>query len=119
MGLEAIAVGTVMAHMAQVDDRLGCLLFTTDITTRIQQQQKLQTFSYNKRKLTSQDGSSTSIKRFKPTASNKTCHYCSKFGHKISECLTRNHIQKLDSLSIRNPKLKTQLFVKSVMRRDT
>lgn len=50
MSIEEITVSAVLAHMAQFDNRLKRLLFTTSIKTRAQLQSELKAFSYGKRK---------------------------------------------------------------------
>lgn len=95
---EEIAVSYVLAHLAQFDNRLQRLAYTTDITSRNKLQQELKAFSILKRKQNNDNElpSCSENKRFKPTGSNDfRCKFCGIRGHKATFCRKRKYQENL------------------------
>jgi hypothetical protein len=80
MSNEEIAVSVVLAHTAQLDNRLQRLLFTTNISTRSEMEQQLRAYAYGKRS----DGKTLDYisgpERKKRCPSHVKCHFCGKSG---------------------------------------
>jgi len=82
MNAEEIAVSTVLAHMANFDNRLQRMVFSSNVQTRSQLQMELRAFTFDKKRSAgSTDGNSGYCKRAKIV-----CHLCKKPGLKMAEC---------------------------------
>lgn len=99
MSVEEIAVTTVLAHMANFDNRLQRLVFSSNVQTRSQLQMELKAVTFDKKgSAVNTDGTSGDYKRPKIV-----CHSCKQPGHKMAECkFNRSGPEKKQQSALQN-----------------
>jgi len=97
--IEEIAVSIVLAHLANVDNCLERIVFTSKVQTRSDLQSELGAFTFKKhRNADRDDDSGPGPDAKKRRILTIVCHFCGKPGHKIAECRAKMR-QKGDGTS--------------------